>query len=30
LNKEAMNAGEKPVHGFMGSLLNPKAVVLVY
>jgi hypothetical protein len=29
LNKETRNAGEKPVHGFMGSLLNPKAVVLV-
>jgi hypothetical protein len=24
LNKETRNAGEKPVHGFMGSLLNPK------
>jgi hypothetical protein len=23
LNKETRNAGEKPVHGFMGSLLNP-------
>jgi len=29
LNKETRNAGEKPVHGFMGSLLNPKAAVLV-
>jgi len=28
LNKETRNAGEKPVHGFMGSLLNPKAAVL--
>jgi hypothetical protein len=27
LNKETRNAGEKPVHGFMGSLLNPKAAV---
>jgi hypothetical protein len=25
LNKETRNAGEKPVPGFMGSLLNPKA-----
>ena len=24
LNKETRNAGEKPVHRFMGSLLNPK------
>jgi hypothetical protein len=24
LNKETRNAGEKPVHGFMGSLLKPK------
>jgi hypothetical protein len=30
LNKETRNAGEKPVHGFMGFLLNPKAAVLVY
>jgi len=29
LNKETRNAGEKSVHGFMGSLLNPKAAVLV-
>jgi threonine/homoserine/homoserine lactone efflux protein len=28
-DKETRNAGEKPVHGFMGSLLNPKAVALV-
>ena len=29
LNKETRNAGDKSVHGFMGSLLNPKAAVLV-
>jgi hypothetical protein len=29
LNKETRNAGEKPVHGFMDSLLNSKAAVLV-
>jgi hypothetical protein len=28
-DKETRNAGEKPVHGFMGSILNPKAVALV-
>jgi len=27
LNKETRNAGEKPVHGFMDSLLNPKRVI---
>jgi hypothetical protein len=27
--KETRNAGEKPVHGFMDSLLNPKTAVLV-
>ncbi len=27
--KETRNAGEQPVHGFMGSLLNPMAAVLV-
>jgi hypothetical protein len=26
LNKETRNAGERLVHGFMGSLLNPKSV----
>jgi hypothetical protein len=29
LNKETKHTGEKPVHGFMGSLLNPKTAVLV-